>query len=786
MYRDDSPVNRPTGEQSTPDQGEGFPEKLAAILASDCGAYWAEHAEELAEKSKAKDSDATEDENPESSQELIFKLRDGIELLDRCIGLHHIVVLNDKRVGKFYHLGGHEADVLSLMNGELSVTEIADALQSDGIDWCAEDVQGWALMLTKSGLAVSVDREGNPVSSPDAQPPGASGGPGGDAANQGPAKPNSGTALQKSIRPLGHVISQRIPIANADTIAAFLLPVVGRLFTYSAFFIWAIAAGVSIGFAWSHSDSLGNELRMMFSPAAVPLLAVIWILLKAVHEIGHAVAAKRKGVRVGKFGITFFLFAPIPYVDVTDAWRLSRVWSRVQIALAGVYLEGWTAIIATGFYVTLPEGLGKHLAAQWMMMAGPATWLVNANPLMRMDGYYALADAINVPNLRMHGRNYWASLFDRVLLGVPLRKCLLVGWRRWTVVAHSAASLVFQAAWMSGLVIAVSKWGGPVGLIITSAAIVLWCAAPIAMWFYGHWIASVVPEAHNRRPRLIASAVLALTIVVVGLNTSSPLRRSVPVMVQYRDEQIVRAPAAGFVTEVNVQSGQWVKKGDLLLVIKDDDLILRRDQMKDELEVAISKQRQMSNRGELGAAEAQSETVRSLKDSLLELDASIAQLEATASRNGVIVSPHPERQLGRHVKPGDVLLKVADPSDKELLVVFPEAEWAGYSRVFTQGNSLPARLRGGFRVNVKPLPARPRFSDRLPNPSFAGNGGGDIPVIQTPETEEGFRAAFPVGEAVAMLTPIDSKRVLSGQRGRLYLSDTRTIAQRIWLHLGGD
>jgi putative peptide zinc metalloprotease protein len=306
------------------------------------------------------------------------------------------------------------------------------------------------------------------------------------------------------------------------------------------------------------------------------------------------------------------------------------------------------------------------------------------------------------------------------------------------------------------------------------------------MWFYGHWIASLEPEADDRRPRLVISGLLALMLVAIGLNTSNPLRRSVPVMVQYRDEQIVRAPAAGFVTEVKVQSGHWVNQGDLLLVIQDDDLMLRRDQMRDELEVAISKERQLSNRGELGAAEAQDETIRSLRDSLAELDESIAQLHATATRSGVVVSLDPERQIGRHVQQGEVLLRVANPSDKELLVVFPESEWAGYSRVFSDGNELRARLRGGYRVNVKPLPARPRFSDRLPNPSFAGSGGGDIPVIPDPETEDGFRAAFPVGEAVAALSPLDSKRVLSGQRGRLYLSDTRTIAQRLWMYFGGE
>lgn len=783
MHRDESSVNRSSGERSTTDACDSYPEKLAAILASDCGAYWAEHGGEAeARPDQLNPTQATADK-PTSPPDLIFKLRDGIELLDRCIGMHHIVVLNDKRVGKFYHLGGHEADVLSLMNGQLTVAEIATSLKHDGIDWSAEDVQGWALMLAKSGLAMAVDREGRPISltgPPPAGPPGAA------SANKSPGAPGSANLVQKAIRPLSHVISQRIPIANADPIATWTLPLIGGLFTYGAVLLWAVAAGVSLGFAWSHSHSLGNELRMMFSPAAVPLLAVIWVVLKAIHELGHAVAAKRKGVRVGKFGITFFLFAPIPYVDVTDAWRLPRVWSRVQIALAGVYLEGWTAIFATAAYVVLPDGLGKHLAAQWMVMAGPATWLVNANPLMRMDGYYAFADAINVPNLRMHGRTFWASILDRVLVGIPLRPCMLFGWRRWAAIVHSAASLLFQAAWMSGLIIAVSQWGGLIGFSIAITAVILWCAAPVALWFYGHWVASLVPEGVNRRPRLFLAAMLAVTVVVLGLNTSNPLRRSVPVMVQYRDEQIVRAPAAGFLTEVKVHSGQWVNQGDLLLVIQDDDLTLRRDQMKDELDLASSKERQLSNRGELGAAEAQNETIRSLKDSLAELEESIVQLHATASRSGIVVSLDPERQIGRHVQRGEVLLRIANPSDKELLVVFPEAEWSGYSRTFSQGNELTARLRGGYRVNVKPLPARPRFSDRLPNPSFAGSGGGDIPVIPDPDTDDGFRAAFPVGEAVAALSPIDSKLVLSGQRGRLYLNDTRTIAQRIWMYFGGE
>jgi putative peptide zinc metalloprotease protein len=715
--------------------------------------------------------------------DVVLKLHDSIELLDRCIGMQHIAVLNDKRIGKFYHLGGNEAAILSLINGQRSIGTICRSMSEEDCCWTDEEIQGWALMLIKSGLAVAVDVDEQPMPVP-GNPPSSS--PSSSGEGGGPGKPSLLQSLQKKLGPLGYVISQRIPIASADRVAVWFLPTVGRLFSPQAA-LTAVACGVAaLTAAWSNRQTLGDELRMMFSPAALPLLAVIWVLLKAIHEVGHAVAAKRNGVRVGKFGVTFFLFAPIPFVDVTDAWRVRRVWSRVQIAMAGVYLEGWTAIVATVAFVLLPEGLGKHLAAQWMMMAGPATWLVNANPLLRMDGYYALADAMNVPNLRMHGRAFWASLLDRALLGVPLRPLYLHGWRLWATVIHAAASLIFQATWMSGLVIAVLNWGGPLGFFIACTACILWAVLPVFAWFYRHWTGSSEPEAIDSRPRLVAVGLLGCVLIMIGLNISSPFRRSVPVVVQYRDEQVVRAASPGFVAQVNVVSGQWVNQGDLMLVIRDDDLVLRRDQMRDELEVAMSKQRQLVTRGDLGAAEAQTETIRSLKESLAELNQSIGQLSVTAARRGIVVSPHPGRNLGRHVKQGDVLLRVADPDDKELLVVFPETEWAGYSRVFDKSDHLQVRLRGGTVVTVKPLPARPRFSDRLPNASFAGSGGGDIPVVPDASAEDGFRAAFPVGEAVAKLSPVDSKRLLSGQRGRMYLSDTRTIAQRIWMQLNNE
>jgi len=711
-----------------------------------------------------------------SSPDLLIALREGIRCIDRHIGGRRSVVLHDQQSGRFYHLGDDEGLVVSLLDGRHTMAEIAGSLTDAGCPWSADDVSTWAMMLVKSGLAIPVDPHGNRLVPPENPSPGGT-----------PPLP-PGMAIQKAAKPLNHLVSQRFPMGNADPLATWLYPLIGGLFSPLAVAIWVLAAAVAISFASSHSGPLGAELRTMFSPAAWPLLGSIWIVLKVIHEAGHAVAAKRKGVRVGKCGLTLFLLAPVPYVDVTDAWKLARRWSRVQIAMAGVYLEGWAAIMATFAYVVLPDGLPRHLAAQVMVMAGPATWLVNANPLMRLDGYYALADATNIPNLRMHGRRFWSSIFERIVLGIPIKPPQLYGWRYPMAAVHSAASLVFQACWTGGLMIAVSKWGGPIGFVMTFAVVTLWCAVPVAVWAHRHWMPAGEEDSGvaGRRKRLIVFAVFSAAAVAALMNVPSPLPRSIPVMVRYRDEQVARAASAGLVANVAVKSGQRVQKGDPLIVVRDEELMLKRDQMNGELQVALSKQRQLSRRGELGSAEAQNETVRALHESLRELDEKIAGLQVKATAAGVVITPHPENLVGRYVRPGEVLLRVANSDRKELLVVFPESDWAAYERVVRDGKPLVVRLRGGYRMPVEPQPAKPRFSVSLPHPSFGGGGGGDIAVVPDKDSEGGVKASMPLGEAIATVSGADRDRIHSGQRGRLYLRDPRSIAERLWMYLSPE
>lgn len=698
------------------------------------------------------------------AQKVIVAIRASVTASPRKLGGRSVVVLHNQETGKYYHLGAEESAVAALLDGSLDTGQVTARIRRLGILWNKEDLGAFVTTLIQSGLAsiVSVNGQAPQLSNtPDPSP--------------------RASRLQVARKALGWMLSQRIPLGNADLLAARLLPWLGRAFTRPGLMLWMTLLVLSIGIAVGHRGEIVNQCRQMFSLELWPFVAGIGLIVKFVHEIGHAVAAKRQGVRIGSVGVTLFMLAPLAYVDVTHAWTLPRRWSRIQIALGGVYLESWLAIGATFLFAWLDEGLAKHLCVQLMLIAGPATWLVNANPLLRLDGYYALSDATDIPNLRMHGRKRWATLFDHWLLGMPIAESFLVGWRRSFATFHAAASVVFQCIWMTGIVVAVASWANVIGKGLAVVAFVAWVVMPIAAWWIQHWNAaprgSALSKQTHRRMTTFASTLVVLASTI--LSSRNPFAHGVPVLVQHRDEQVGRAATDGFVTAVMVRGNQIVDRGDLLVEVTDENLVLRREQMSDELQLSLTKYRQLQSAGKLAEADAANETARQLRISITELDQSLAAAQIVALRSGIIVSEQPEKWLGRYAKRGDVLVRVAEPNDKELLVAINESDLSAYNQSVNRGHPFVARICGGTRLNVEPAPVQPRFTTTLPHPALAASNGGGVPVEPDATSPDGVKPVVPLGQATAAISPTESLAVHAGQRGILYFDDDQTIYARL-------
>jgi putative peptide zinc metalloprotease protein len=675
-----------------------------------------------------------------------------------------VVVLHNEETGKFFHLGAEESIVAALLDGGLDITEVAARMDDAGIVWSPEDLKTFVTMLVKSGLASIVRLDGQesaPVNHREPSPP--------------------RTLLQIASVAMGTVLNQRIPLGNADSLASRLLPWLQPAYTRNGLALWAVLIVIAGWVALEHKAEITAQCRQLFSPESWPLLACVGLLVKVVHEIGHAVSAKRQGVRIGSVGVTLFMLAPLAYVDVTNAWKLSGRWSKFQIALGGVYLESWLAIGATFLFAWLDDGFPRHLMAQIMLIAGPATWFINANPLLRLDGYYALSDATDIPNLRMHGRNRWDSMIDHWLLGGPLKECHLVGWRRPFATIHAAASAGFQCIWMTGIIVAVSTWANAIGMLLAAVAFAAWVVVPTIGWWTRHWnaapTAAISVQVIRRRMKTLAG--LMLLLVTTILSARNPFAHGVPVIVQHRAEQVGRAASDGFVTAVLVQGNQYVSRGDLLVEITDENLVLKRDQMNDELALNMAKYRQLQSSGRLAEADAANETAKQLRQSIDELNQLLTASRIFATRDGIVVSEQPEKWLGRYAKRGEVLVRVADPNDKELLVAIKEGDFSAYNQSVKRDHPLAARIRGGTRLQVEPASAQPRFSSTLPHKALAATNGGDIPVTPDAKSPDGVKPAVPMGEATAAISPAQSLAVRAGQRGLLYLDDDQTIYSRL-------
>jgi hypothetical protein len=168
------------------------------------------------------------------------------------------------------------------------------------------------------------------------------------------------------------------------------------------------------------------------SPEFSWLQTVVWIVLLAIwHELGHAAALQRSGGRPGSVGVGWATILPVFWCDVSEVGLLPRA-DRLRVDLAGV---AWQ--LGAGAAVSAIGGVFEHGE---MVVAGRAALMAAAwslLPLVKTDGAWALADALDLPSLeatlppdRRHGRERWLGAAVRMFSAVLLVGCaLILPWR---------------------------------------------------------------------------------------------------------------------------------------------------------------------------------------------------------------------------------------------------------------------------------------------------------------------------------------------------------------------
>src|SRR5947207_10206454 len=145
-------------------------------------------------------------------------------------------------------------------------------------------------------------------------------------------------------------------------------------------------------------------------------------------------------------GLLFLVFSPAMYCNVSDSWTLPSKWKRIVISSAGIYVELLIAAIATFVWWNSPtKPFVNHLSLCLMVVCSVSTVVFNANPLMRYDGYYVLADWIEIPNLREKANRFLQNLVLEKCLGieVPPEEYMDL-WRKVGFLVFAVVSYVYR------------------------------------------------------------------------------------------------------------------------------------------------------------------------------------------------------------------------------------------------------------------------------------------------------------------------------------------------------
>lgn len=131
-----------------------------------------------------------------------------------------------------------------------------------------------------------------------------------------------------------------------------------------------------------------------FHPTTLIIASVIFTFITLFHELGHATACRKYGLAQGNIGFGIYFFTPVFYNDSTHAWQLNNK-QRLLIDVGGIYFQVLALIPVCYLYIFH----GSDVAA-YLILVNLSTILTNLNPLLKYDGYWILADLLNIPNMR--------------------------------------------------------------------------------------------------------------------------------------------------------------------------------------------------------------------------------------------------------------------------------------------------------------------------------------------------------------------------------------------------
>jgi putative peptide zinc metalloprotease protein len=446
---------------------------------------------------------------------------------------------------------------------------------------------------------------------------------------------------------------------------------------YSKAFLRLTLAALLLGLMAIYRDweQFTTTLVDTFTWSGLFSYGVALAFVKVLHELGHAVTAKRYGCKVPTMGLAFLVMWPVAYTDTNDVWRLTSRQQRLHVAAAGILTELIIAAWATLAWALLPSGQLQSMA----FMLAATTWIssvaINASPFMRFDGYFLLADWLGMPNL--HSRAFALARWDLrerlFALGDPAPEI-------FSNTRHRALILFAYATWAYRLVVFLGIAALVYTFFIKAVGIALFIIE--MTWFVLLPPAREVMAWHRRWPQLQhsprARRSLALAAMIVLLMfVPWPTRIATSGMLKPAHQWMVYAPAHARLSAQPIAAGMPVKAGTQLMRLASSEL----DSRQQAIQAQIDRLQWQSSAGSFDVDQrpqwqVAQEQLQVAQAELSALQVEQAHLAPVAPFDGVLHDIDPELTPGDWLSNKEPLASLSSDHDMQVVTFLDERDMA--------------------------------------------------------------------------------------------------------------
>ncbi|HEY6930662.1 MAG TPA: HlyD family efflux transporter periplasmic adaptor subunit [Thermoanaerobaculia bacterium] len=504
-----------------------------------------------------------------------------------------------------------------------------------------------------------------------------------------------------------------------------------------------ILVAMTSGIIVSHFDTIWAQTLELYAFLRKPFWDVVqfFVILTsigAIHELAHGYVTKFYGGEVHDIGAALLYFMPAFYCDTSDSLLFESKWHRLWVMLAGMYIESIICCIATLLWVaSYPDTLLHELSYKMMLYTGISSIFFNINPLRKIDGYYALASVLELPELREESIEYLSLLFKRHVLRLNVEVPVYSRRKRRIYLIYAPLALGFLVLIM--LFIGhlfynfYEKYFPKLAVLLLILTLLRLFRKDVRAFLQGLRLVYIDKKelimSRRARPYVLGGAIALLLLLAVPW---APWTFDTEVVLKPWTEVRLEAPDDGTIQEIRAHEGDEVQHGQIVAVLSSPAIeaeVAATVAEREGLRKRAGQLREAADPGGVFRSEQRgSATEAALRGQLMRQET----LQVRSLIAGRVMTRRTEDLAGRFVQTGSVIAVIGDCRSLKAEIPVSERLLSYLQRgspVSLQLRARPAHILHGTIVQIgSAAETLPRTAD------------GTMETIRPAETPERFIA----------------------------------------------